>query len=411
MLAGAVAHQMGELAGRDPAARRVDLDRVGIDAAHRPSRAAGDQRAADRGLPALAVALDVPARAGIRRDVGAGDRRRHGLALAELLERQHAAGAEVDAQRVLAGLEHELERAALGAEPAAGPAAQHEGHAVLGHDGLAVLPRQVEQRGLVGVEPGAGDRLDLGLGDRRELGLQPLVAFQGVGGDGVRQPPRIDAGEIGDDDHRQVGGRHAQELGAEARPQAAMADRLQAAHLADADAAAIVVGMAAGERRGGGELRGQGLAEHGIVEMPAPDQQVLDRRGETAFAALRIGVAGAAEARLVVAEIAGREVGDHGVDVGRQHGAGHAERLEDALLHHLAQLLLGQALDDVPEQQEVGVAVEEAAARREVEMAVARGSGEEIGRREPACRGRGRPAAAARGNRAGRWSCASSGRW
>ena len=43
----AVAHEMGELGHLEPAARRLDLDRVAIDAAHRPGRAAGDQRAAD----------------------------------------------------------------------------------------------------------------------------------------------------------------------------------------------------------------------------------------------------------------------------------------------------------------------------------------------------------------------------
>jgi hypothetical protein len=51
------------------------------------------------------------------------------------------------------------------------------------------------------------------------------------------------------------------------------------------------------------------LAEDRLIEVPRPDQQVLDRRGQPAFAALRIGVRGAAEALRVVAEIAGGEVG------------------------------------------------------------------------------------------------------
>ena len=112
--------------------------------------------------------------------------------------------------------------------------------------------------------------------------------------------------------------------------------------------------------------------------MAAPDQQVLDRRGEPAFATLRIGVAGAAEARHGIAQIAGGEVGNHRIDLGDEPGGGHAQRLENALGHHRAELLSGQPLDDQAEQQEVGVAVEEAAARREVEMAVARDDRQEI---------------------------------
>ena len=147
-------------------AGRFDLDRVGVDAAHRPGRAARDQRAADIGRPVLAAAPDLPGGARVGRDVGAGDRRRHGLAPAELLEGEHAAGAEIDPQRVpCAGLQREFERAALGRQPAVGAAAQREGQAVLRHRRLAVAPRQVEQRRLLGVEPGAGERLDLGLGD------------------------------------------------------------------------------------------------------------------------------------------------------------------------------------------------------------------------------------------------------
>src|ERR671913_2033961 len=119
-----------------------------------------------------------------------------------------------------------------------------------------------------------------------------------------------------------------------------MADRFEAAHLADANAAAIVIGVAAGQRSDGGELRRQRLAKHGIVEVPAPDQQVLDAGGETAFSALGIGMAGAAEALLVVAEIACGAVGGHRVDVRRQHGASPAERLENALLPDLPPFFL-----------------------------------------------------------------------
>ena len=74
------------------------------------------------------------------------------------------------------------------------------------------------------------------------------------------------------------------------------------------------------------------------------------------------------------------KIRDHRVDVGRQHRVGHAERLEDALGEHVAQLLLRHLLDDQAEQQEVGVAVEEAAARIEVEMTVARRGVEEVDR-------------------------------
>ena len=117
--------------------------------------------------------------AGVGRNVAAGDRRRHGLAPAELLEGEHAASAEIDPHRsFLARLQGELERAALGGQPAVGAAAQREGHAVLGHRRLAVAPRQIEQRRLVGIEPGAGQRLDLGLGEGGQGGLQSLVAFQ-----------------------------------------------------------------------------------------------------------------------------------------------------------------------------------------------------------------------------------------
>ena len=273
-------------------------------------------------------------------------RGRHGLALAELLEAEHAARAEIDLQRALCRLQHELERAALGAEPAAGAAAQREGQAVLRHDRLAVRHARSNSDGSSALNQVPAIGLISASVIGASAGFSRLSPSSASARDGMRQPPGIDAAEIGDHDDREIGRRHAQKLGAKARPQAAMAYRLQAAHLADGDAAAIGVGVAAGERRGGGELRRQRLAQHGIVEMPAPDQQVLDRRGEAAFAALRIGVAGAAEARLVVAEIAGGEIGDHRVDLGRQHGAGHAERLEDALVHHLAQLLPGQALDD-----------------------------------------------------------------
>ena len=114
--------------------------------------------------------------------------------------------------------------------------------------------------------------------------------------------------------------------------------------------------------------------------MPAPDQQVLDGRDQAAFAALRIGVRGPAEACLGVAEIAGGETRDHGVDFVRQQRAGHAERLEDALAENVPQLLAGDLLDDQAEQQEVAVAVEEAAGRLEVEMAGAPASGQQVGR-------------------------------
>jgi hypothetical protein len=50
---------------------------------------------------------------------------------------------------------------------------------------------------------------------------------------------------------------------------------------------------------------------------------------------------------------------------------GHAERPEDAFGQDFAQRLVGQPFDDAAEQQKVAVAVEEAAARREVEMAIA----------------------------------------
>jgi hypothetical protein len=41
--------------------------------------------------------------------------------------------------------------------------------------------------------------------------------------------------------------------------------------------------------------------------------------------------------------------GDHHIDLGCEHRAGHAERPEDALGQHLAQLLAFQLLDDQPE--------------------------------------------------------------
>ena len=56
----------------------------------------------------------------------------------------------------------------------------------------------------------------------------------------------------------------------------------------------------------------------------------------------------------------------------------HAERLEDAFGQHLAQLVLRELLDDQAKQQEVGVAVEEAAAGREVEVPVARAGIEQV---------------------------------
>jgi hypothetical protein len=98
----------------------------------------------------------------------------------------------------LVRLQHELERAALGAKPAPGAAAQREGQAVLRHGGLAVLPGKVEQRRLLDIEPGAGDRLDLGRSDRLERGLHPLVALERIGRDLVGQTPRIDRAEVGD---------------------------------------------------------------------------------------------------------------------------------------------------------------------------------------------------------------------
>ena len=214
---------------------RSDLDRVGIDAAHRPGRATGDQRPADGDRVVGAAAPHMPGGARIGRDVGAGDRRRHRLALAELLEGEHAAGAEIDPERALRpgfSANSNEPRSAPNQPSARRPSANGMPFCVT--DGLAVAPRQVEQRRLRGVEPGAGDRLDLGFGDRRQRGLQSLVAGQRLGRDGVRQPPRIDAAEIGDHHDGEIGRRHAQELGAEARPQAAMADGRQAAQLADA---------------------------------------------------------------------------------------------------------------------------------------------------------------------------------
>jgi hypothetical protein len=56
----------------------------------------------------------------------------------------------------------------------------------------------------------------------------PLVAFERLLGDGMRQPPRT-AAEIGDDDDRETGAGTRNR--AEARPQAAMPDGLQAADL------------------------------------------------------------------------------------------------------------------------------------------------------------------------------------
>ncbi len=134
--------------------------------------------------------------------------------------------------------------------------------------------------------------------DRLQHGLHPLVALERIGRDLMRQAPRIDRAEVGDHHDRELRCRHTQELGAEARPQAAMACRFQPTQLAHADAAAIAVVVAAGQRFGGHELGrgGDRLAEDRRIEVPRPDQQVLDRRGQPAFAALRIGVRGAAEA-------------------------------------------------------------------------------------------------------------------
>src|SRR3984893_18491758 len=112
--------------------------------------------------------------------------------------------------------------------------------------------------------------------------------------------------------------------------------------------------------------------------MPTPDQEILDGRGEAALAALRVGVRGAAETALEIAEISRGEARDHGVDLVHQQGAGHAERPEDALGEEVAQLFAGELLDDQAEQQEVRVAVEEAAARREVEMVVAHAGGQKV---------------------------------
>ena len=121
-----------------------------------------------------------------------------------------------------------------------------------------------------------------------------------------------------------------------------MADRGEAAHVVGLHAAAILVGMAAGERRRGRQLRRQVFGrQRRLVEMPAPDQQVLDGRGEAALAALRIGVRGAAEAALEIAEISRGEARDHRVDLVHQLRAGHAERPEDALGEDVAQLLAG----------------------------------------------------------------------
>jgi len=50
------------------------------------------------------------------------------------------------------------------------------------------------------------------------------------------------------------------------------------------------------------------------------------------------------------------------------------------LVEEVAQLLLRELLDDQAEQQEVGVAVEEAAAGCEIEMAVAQAGGQQVGR-------------------------------
>src|SRR5579871_3295018 len=99
--------------------------------------------------------------------VHADDAGRHGLALAELLEGEHAACAEIDPQSTLGGLELELDRAVLDAKPAARQPAQPERLTVLCRHRLAVLPAELEQCRLLGIEPGAGDRLDLGLFDRR----------------------------------------------------------------------------------------------------------------------------------------------------------------------------------------------------------------------------------------------------
>src|SRR5471032_1991270 len=123
--------------------------------------------------------------------IGADDRGRYGLALAELLEGEHATGAKVDLERAgAAGLHQELERAAFGAEPSAGAATERKRQPVLGDDALAVAPRQVEQRRLLGVEPGAGKRLDLALGDRRQRRLQPRGPFKRQGRDALRHAPR-----------------------------------------------------------------------------------------------------------------------------------------------------------------------------------------------------------------------------
>ena len=55
----------------------------------------------------------------------------------------------------------------------------------------------------------------------------------------------------------------------------------------------IFVGLPAGERLRGNELGRQVAGRQGRpVEMATPDQQIVDRRGEAAFAALRVTVLG-----------------------------------------------------------------------------------------------------------------------
>ena len=369
---------MRELRRLDPVSGRDDLDRVGVDAGHGPGSTTAHERAVYGDRVARAAAPYVPGGAGVGRAEDAGDGRRHRLALRHLLEREHTAGTEIDAQATFAGLDHELDRTVLRAEPAARDTGDREGLAVLCDGGFAVAPRQVEQRWLGGIEPGPGDRLDLVLRDRRERGLQPLVASQRFGRDGVGESQGVDAVEIGDHHDGKAGRRHAQEMRAEARPQTAVAHSLQSAKIAHRDAAVIAIVVPARERSSGGELCRQCLAQHRLVEVSGPDEQILDRRGEAAFAALRIGVCRAPEARRGIAEIAGGEVRDHGLDLGGQHRVGHAERLEDALVEDGAQLLPGELLDDAAQQQEIAVAVEEAAARREVEVAIEHAGGVEV---------------------------------
>ena len=60
------------------------------------------------------------------------------------------------------------------------------------------------------------------------------------------------------------------------------------------------------------------------------------------------------------------------------HDAMEADPSVIAFGEEVAQLLAGELLDDQAEQQEVRVAVEEAAARREVEMVVAHAGGQKV---------------------------------